>query len=65
MNGQQDPAHADQQLPSLASTAAGARTGGAERRPISPAAAAWFVALIGWSAVLCFYDLDGRAGERS
>jgi len=62
VNGEQDPANADQQLPSVESAAGRAFTVGCERRPITPAAAAWFVALVGWTALLSFYKLDGRAG---
>lgn len=62
MTGEQDPANADRQLPSSESAAGRAFTVGCERRPITPAAAAWFVALVGWTALLSFYDLDGGAG---
>ncbi len=34
---------------------------GAPSCPMSPAAWGWLLALLGWTALLCFYDLDGGA----
>jgi len=62
VNGQQVPVEADQQTRSAESVAGGALTVGWERRPITPLAAAWLVALVGWTALLSFYKLDGGAG---
>ena len=37
----------------------GATGPNAANPPMAPATAGWLVALLGWTVLLCFYDLDG------